>query len=225
MPLATRKGWDSIVEKGHELFRPSRPYKSSVHEQKAGQKGILKMTKKDFITLLEKEGNTIFSYCLYLCRNDLIAEDLFQEACLYAYERLAILEKDHNPKAYILTLVNHLWEKTWRKERRRKKILGFSSLDAASEEGQEGCYSMQGEAVPLPDELYLRKEQQKRVLRAVMQLDDLHRIPVLLYYTAGLSYQEIAYRLKIPVGTVKSRIHHAKEQLKITLSQEDFANY
>ena len=59
------------------------------------------------------------------------------------------------------------------------------------------------------------------VKRAVDDLPELFRIPLLLATLGGLPYQEIAEVLKVPVGTVMSRIHRARTRLKDEL--KDYA--
>ena len=61
------------------------------------------------------------------------------------------------------------------------------------------------------------REQAAEVRRAVRRLDDKYRLPVYLHYMEGLPLQEIARVLKIPKGTVKSRLYQARESLRNTL--------
>lgn len=53
-----------------------------------------------------------------------------------------------------------------------------------------------------------------------MSLDDKHRLPVVLHYVEGYSLEEIADMLRIPTGTVKSRLSRARERLKGLLEGE-----
>ena len=65
-----------------------------------------------------------------------------------------------------------------------------------------------------PEEFVLRKEQQEQVRAAVAGLEDRYRIPVYLYYTLQLSTSQIGRILKLPQGTVKSRLHKARQLLR-----------
>ena len=66
----------------------------------------------------------------------------------------------------------------------------------------------------LPDEAILAREQVRQVERALLGLSDKLRAVVVLYYSAELSYAEIAEVLGIKVGTVKSRLSTALVQLR-----------
>lgn len=70
---------------------------------------------------------------------------------------------------------------------------------------------------PSAEESVVLDGERKAVLLAVGQLDDAHRIPVVLRYYAGLTDSEIAEQMEIPVGTVKSRLFHARKQLLLIL--------
>ena len=64
-----------------------------------------------------------------------------------------------------------------------------------------------------PEETMLQKERQLRISRAINSLNKKHREVVILSEIENITYEEIACRLKCPVGTVKSRIYNAKKEL------------
>jgi RNA polymerase sigma-70 factor (ECF subfamily) len=72
-----------------------------------------------------------------------------------------------------------------------------------------------------PDRLMMRGERRNEILEAVDTLGNKHRLVVILRYYAGLSNEEIAQALNIPSGTVRSRLHTARQRLKAILSQEE----
>ena len=65
-----------------------------------------------------------------------------------------------------------------------------------------------------PEEITITKMEYASLLRAMDKLDYKHRSVVVLRYFNDLSYQEIAEVLKIPLGTVKSRLNHSLRYLK-----------
>lgn len=73
-----------------------------------------------------------------------------------------------------------------------------------------------------PEELSLVKEHQETLYKAINQLDENHRLPVILMYLNELSEKEIAAILDIPVTTVKSRLYTARQRLKqyLTIDNE-----
>ena len=65
-----------------------------------------------------------------------------------------------------------------------------------------------------PDDVLINKLEYDRLLKAMDSLDTKHRSVLVLRYFNGLSYQEIAEALEIPLGTVKSRLNQSLKYLK-----------
>ena len=90
-----------------------------------------------------------------------------------------------------------------------------SSLDAMQEEGfdpQDTGTSVSGE---------LESAERKRLLReAIMKLNEKDRMLIVLRDVRGLSYEELARVLRMPEGTVKSRLSRAREHLKKILAAD-----
>lgn len=64
-----------------------------------------------------------------------------------------------------------------------------------------------------PESALLRKERQKRIVKAINSLKPKLKEVIMMYEIEGLSYEYIAHTLNCPQGTVKSRLHTAKQQL------------
>ena len=64
------------------------------------------------------------------------------------------------------------------------------------------------------EETIIQKEEAAFLRKQVIELPDKYRIPVILFYMEGLSQEEIAGCMRIPVGTVKSRLATARKKLK-----------
>lgn len=73
---------------------------------------------------------------------------------------------------------------------------------------------------PHPEAEVLQNEADAILWRAVVALDQKHRIPIILRYYHDLPVAEIAEMLGIPVGTVHSRLNHARERLRAILKEE-----
>ncbi|MBQ7949737.1 MAG: sigma-70 family RNA polymerase sigma factor [Alphaproteobacteria bacterium] len=71
---------------------------------------------------------------------------------------------------------------------------------------------------PTPDVVYSDKQRQRIILRAVNSLPHKLRTTIILYEFEGLSIEEIASKLRIPSGTIKSRLHTARKILAQKLS-------
>ena len=68
--------------------------------------------------------------------------------------------------------------------------------------------------VPLPEDSLILSEEKLRLKKYLNELDDIFRIPLLLFFFKDLSYSDISEILCIPIGTVKSRLNLGKKKLK-----------
>ncbi len=72
-----------------------------------------------------------------------------------------------------------------------------------------------------PENIAVSRELRHAIQNAADKLNDKLRIPLYMYYTAGMSNEDIAAALKIPQGTVKSRLYKARKILKSTLEEAE----
>ncbi len=113
-----------------------------------------------------------------------------------------------NPKGFLIAVAARLWRNRRRKYAWRQRIAPLEQLsEQAEQQPAQACCDN-------PEELALQREQQQLVRQAVSELPDKWKLPVYMYYTAGLSIDEIAGLLRIPAGTVKSRLYKARSVLK-----------
>lgn len=152
-------------------------------------------------------GKDIYSFCRQLTHSKLEADELYQDTFLKTVEMLERIQPESNSKSYLLSVAVRLWKNKRRKYAWRNRIAGMESL---TEEKQD-C--IRGETCS-PEEQIIEKEQNVILKKRVDELEDKYRIPIYLYYMEELSIQEIAKALKLPKGTVKSRLFRARELLR-----------
>jgi len=158
-------------------------------------------------------GQDIYAFCMRLAYSRQEAEELYQNTFLKAMELLKKIEVKDNPKSYLLSITIRLWKNQKRKYAWRRRIAGIESLaDYEREAEVDSGYSLEDEV--------LRKEQIQQVQSAVRALEEKYRLPVYLYYMEDMGISEIAGILKIPKGTVKSRLYKAREILRKSLATE-----
>ncbi len=156
-------------------------------------------------------GEDLFCFCRSLTRSREETEDLYQETFLKLYELADKLEIRTNPKGCLMMISVNLYRNYKRKMAIRHRITGTaqSVADLPSSE---------------PDASYhvLQAEEQQILLRAVDSLADRYRLPVLLHYMEDQPLEAVAAILKVPKGTVKSRLHRAKKILKRKLEDAHY---
>lgn len=130
------------------------------------------------------------------------AEDLVQETLVEAWRSLARFD---GCRCRFSTWLYGILRHRFLKGRRRHNAARLSASDAL---GQEPCTARS------PDRSAEMSEDAQRVRRAVTSLAEEHRLVVELRFFTGATLEEIAAVLGCPLGTVKSRLHHALEKLR-----------
>lgn len=171
------------------------------------------MTTSEMNEFIEEYGACVFSFCRRIAVNREDAEDLYQETMLRAIENSKRIERGNNPKSYLMGIAVKLWAYQKRREARRHNIAPMQTLSDDAEKGTEDCY---------PETLVLQKEKQDLVQQAVASIPDQLRAVVSLYYTAELPVKEIGKLLGIPQGTVKSRLHKAREMVREIMEEQNY---
>ena len=148
------------------------------------------MKKDEFSDLVTTYQQSMYRFALGILRNRQDAEDALSSAIIKAYEHLASLRDKDKFRAWIMTILAN----------EAKNILSKNSRIWLVDD----VTIFEGEI----------KEDQNDVWDSVMELGEQHRQIVILYYYDGFSTREIARILKVPEGTVKSRLSRARQNLK-----------
>jgi RNA polymerase sigma-70 factor, ECF subfamily len=156
--------------------------------------------------MVQRYQNYVFRLCYLIMRNEQDAEDLTQDTFIRACRALPRFEirEGISFEAWLYRIAVNCC----RSRMRRKwyqvvpwQRLGFGERIAAAPEDR-------------PERVVLRGEQRSQVLTAISKLSEKHRLVIILRYYADLSNEEIASVLNIPSGTVRSRLHTARQRLR-----------
>lgn len=155
--------------------------------------------------------DSLYRLALRLSGNEADAEDLVQEAMLRAYRSWDRYTPGTNAKGWLLTILRHLFINEYRRKRRHPESVDLDTIEpfALLDEKQEED----------PQTAFFDRIVDEEVLRAVDQLPEAFREAVMLSDVEGLSYEEIAKVLEVPVGTVKSRLYRGRRQLQSKLHE------
>jgi RNA polymerase sigma-70 factor (ECF subfamily) len=170
---------------------------------------IKKRTNGDpaaFEDLVLAYQDKIYNLCRYMLGNAHDAEDAAQDAFLKAFQALPKFK----PEASLYTWLYRIATNTCI-DYKRKPV--FESLFGASEEGERLVHDRASDA-PSPEQLYESKQIDQALQEGLGKLSPKLRAIIILKEIEELSYEEIADTLEISMGTVKSRIARAREELQ-----------
>lgn len=177
------------------------------------------MTVTQFEILLKQYGNSIFGFCCHLTGSTDLAEDLYQEAVLKAFSVIYKIncddsEKDayKSVKNYIIGIAVKLY-----KNEIRKKMTNALVYDSEIIESIESEQNTESD--------FLKNEVQAAVRQTVDTLSDKFRIIVYMFYYADMSIEQISCQLKIPKGTVKSRLNRARAIIRKEMEEKGYDGY
>jgi RNA polymerase sigma-70 factor (ECF subfamily) len=154
--------------------------------------------------------DALYGLALRLTGGDVArSEDLVQEAFLKAWRSWDRFEVGTNCRAWLLTILRN----TFLNEARRPGSRG----DAVACDDIAECPTQPALYEADPEGRALDRMLGAEIARAIEELPEVFRVPLVLGDVEGLGYQEIAEDLGIPVGTVKSRIFRGRRRLQESL--------
>lgn len=163
-----------------------------------------------FEALILQHEKIVYNVALRMMNHSEDAKDISQEVFLKAYKSIGQFDE----RAMFSTWLYRITTNTCIDELRRRKGKQSFSLEEEME-NEEGSMQRQiADEGETPEESLLRAERGDELKKALAQLTEEHRMAVILRDIRGLSYEEIAEIMGLPMGTVKSRISRARNQLK-----------
>jgi len=165
--------------------------------------------------LVDRYQRQVYSLALRMVRQVEDAEDLTQETFVRMFRALDRYDPARPLGAWLYTITSRLCIDHLR--RRRLRPISLHQVIPGSEE--EHVIEAIDPGLK-PEERALREEEERRMRDLIDTLPPHYRIVVLLRHQQDLSYEEIAEALRLPLGTVKARIHRARALLKRHLEGE-----
>jgi RNA polymerase sigma-70 factor (ECF subfamily) len=168
----------------------------------------LKGDEKAFEELLRRHRNSVFSICLRMVRNRSAAEDIAQEVFIKVFSALHRYDPSYAFSSWLNRITSNLCIDHLRREKGRT-----ISLDQPVGGDDDDLLIQLPAITPAPDREMESTEMMAMLEEAMGALPEHYRIIVILRHQEQLSYEEISDTLGIPLGTVKARIHRARNMI------------
>jgi RNA polymerase sigma-70 factor (ECF subfamily) len=156
-----------------------------------------------FGTLVERYDRAVYHLAYRTLRDSEEARDVAQEAFFKAYRSLRTFRPGAKFSTWIFSIAYHA---CCDRLNRRKRY----SNEELPERADPGAG---------PEQQAIAGDEARRLRAAIAQLPEKYRTVITLYHLQGSQYDEIAQVLEIPIGTVKTHLFRAKEQLRRMLNQ------
>lgn len=155
--------------------------------------------------LIEEVGDKLWTFCLRLTNDRIVAEDLYQDTMLKAVDLKDKINWDENPAGFLYALAVSINKNSFRRFYRRSRIAPTANIDTSTMNivGKDNVESK-----------IEASETQKDINIAISKLPLEQRAVILMFYMDDMPIKEIADALKIPIGTVKSRLSIGRNRLK-----------
>jgi len=173
-----------------------------------------------FDEIVERYQHKIYGYVKRLVGNETDAEDITQEVFLKALNSLHRFREESSLQTWLFRIATNLCRDAHRRRQREKGWLSLWRQTDEQSETEEGSIVDPPDDRFNPEKLLLREELGAILSEAMEQLPLAMREVLILHDVEQMPYEEIAQALGVPLGTVKSRLFHARARLR-----ELLANY
>jgi len=164
-----------------------------------------------YCELAQASETRLFQQAVALCRNPAAAEDLVAETLVEAWKSLHRFDRSCRFSTWLYAILLHRYQKLVR--RARSRPVPLAALRPAESSERESLLERSPDPRPLPAEVLLQKELSAQLQEAIEALPPKFQQVVRLRFYEQASLPEIAGALNLPLGTVKSRLYYALENL------------
>lgn len=157
--------------------------------------------------LYERHGRPLLAYLRALTPDAGQAEELAQDTLLAVWQGAHTFQDRSSLRTWLLGVARRQAHNTLRRGGRVSPAVGEDALLSLTDSD------------PLPEDVAIARATRDEIDVALAQLSPLHREVLVLTFFHDLAYQEVAQVLDVPLGTVKSRLNHAKRALRDRLER------
>ena len=170
-----------------------------------------------FQKLVERYQRRLFGLCYGMVRNPDDAMDLVQETFVKVFKSLERFEGQSSFYTWAYRIATNVSIDFLRKQKRQRTV-DYDDAIMRDDEVEDIGSLLPSRLGVNPAKVYGRRELLEKIEEALGTLSDHHRQAILLREVEGLSYQEIADVMEVSIGTVMSRLHHARKNMQKQLA-------
>jgi RNA polymerase sigma factor (sigma-70 family) len=171
------------------------------------------LTKAEQDAIFEEEflphADALYNFAYHLNYDEDDANDLVQETYMKAYRFVGNYERGTNAKAWLFKILKNAFINEYRKKSKRPAQVDYEEVITYQDE-EDSQYSSY---MDLREEMF-QSMMGDEVTNAINSLPVDFRTVILLCDIEGFKYEEISKIIDIPIGTVRSRLHRARNMLK-----------
>ena len=172
-----------------------------------------------FRKLIRPYMNHINQLAFRLTGNKHDSEDLIQEVLLKVYPLTNTLTQGKELKSWLGRVLYNTYVDQWRKHK-NNPIYAISDTNKY-EQNDESFFNEHICNSMCPEQLTSLSQQQQTLTRLLFKLTNEHRIVIIMHDVEGYTLPELSEILDVTLGTLKSRLHRARNNLKILLAKEN----
>lgn len=172
-------------------------------------KATLAGSQESFGQLVRKYQDRLYNGMVQVTRDPVEAEDVVQEAFIKAFTKL---DSFHGKSAFFTWLYRIAYNVAISRMRKKKPTVSLGGRDESNQ------LQLPGDG-PAPDAEIQTEEQAAQLMQALGYLSEEHRAILVLREMEEMDYEAISEILDLPIGTVRSRLHRARSQLKEQLEK------
>ena len=170
-------------------------------------------TREDFTNDAMQHAPQLFSTAMRMTRNRSDAEDLVQETFIKAWRSFATYQQGTNLRAWLFRIMTNTYINKYNAQQRKPTETELDDVEELFLYKRLGSVDQSQLSQSAEDQM-LSLFTDDEVKKALEELPEQFRIPVLMSDVEGFSYREIAEILEIPLGTVMSRLHRGRKAMQ-----------
>jgi RNA polymerase sigma-70 factor (ECF subfamily) len=170
-------------------------------------------TREDFTHDAMQHAPQLFSTAMRMTRNRSDAEDLVQETFIKAWRSFTTYQQGTNLRAWLFRIMTNTYINKYNAQQRKPTETELDDVEELFLYKRLGAVDQSQLSQSAEDQM-LSLFTDDEVKKALEELPDQFRIPVLMSDLEGFSYKEIAEILEIPLGTVMSRLHRGRKSMQ-----------